>query len=75
VIFKDQSQSVRPYNLSLRGGLSMDDKELFQKILEELVGIRKELKRIADYLEVTAEKSEVETIKVYAFLFVLFYLK
>ncbi|ACI18356.1 hypothetical protein [Dictyoglomus thermophilum] len=53
----------------------MDDKELFQKILEELVGIRKELKRIADYLEVMAEKLKVEIIKVYAFLFVLFYLK
>lgn len=42
----------------------MDDeeRELLQKLLEEISGIRKELKRIANYLEVVAEKSQAEAL-------------
>ena len=39
-----------------------DEKELIKDILKELTEISKEIRRIANYLEVIAEKSSIEAM-------------
>jgi vesicle coat complex subunit len=39
-----------------------DEKELIKDILKELTEISKEIRRIANYLEVVAEKSSIEAM-------------